>query len=752
MTTRRTFLKLGTAVGAGALIRWQLDPTSGFLFNTVRAFASVGTPQTALVGGSIPRFADPLPTFGGRRIGDASIDVGMFEFQQNVLPNALYAALPAPFNAGTYVWGYQVGTAAPSWPGATIEAQRGRATTVTYVNSLPLDPVLRRYLTIDQTIHWADPLNQMGSFSPFTGPIPAVVHLHGGEDSSLSDGAPEAWFTPDGRHGRGYSTLVATAPNAAVYQYPNGQQATTLWFHDHALGITRLNVFAGLAAFYLIRDEFDTGGSDNPLRLPAGPQEIELMIQDRQFDTNGQLLFPDSPANPSLVDGPPGNPGLHPYWIPEFFGDVICVNGRSWPYLEVEPRRYRFRIVNASNARFFRMGLADSASSAQGPPLWQIGTDGGLLDRPAKLPGLVEPPATDPSPTTRLFLAPSERADIIIDFTGASGRRFTLTNDAQVPFPSGTPLAATDPTRSVMEFRVTLALSGNDTTYDPAGGAPLRGGASQEPIIVRLADPSTGRLAPGVSPRITRQIVLVEGEGPINPFEGLLNNTKWRGIRDRAGNPPDIPVPGSSQDTFGQGIWMTELPQVGSTEVWEFLNLTDDAHPIHIHLIQFQLINRQAVPIDPTTGAPTYTAAWASQFPGGTFAGYTVNPDGSVSWGLVNYPPGTMIPGYGPPHDYLTPNADGALGGNPAFSPFLQGPVLPPMAGEEGWKDTIKVFPGFVNRFVVRWAPQAVAVNGVQPGQNLYPFDPTTGPGYVWHCHILDHEDNEMMRPYLPGV
>src|SRR5438270_9889717 len=145
MTTRRTFLKLGTAVGAGALIRWQLDPTSGFLFNTVRAFASVGTPQTALVGGSIPRFADPLPTFGGRRIGDASIDVGMFEFQQNVLPNALYAALPAPFNAGTYVWGYQVGTAAPSWPGATIEAQRGRATTVTYVNSLPLDPVLRRY-------------------------------------------------------------------------------------------------------------------------------------------------------------------------------------------------------------------------------------------------------------------------------------------------------------------------------------------------------------------------------------------------------------------------------------------------------------------------------------------------------------------------------------------------------------------------------------------------------------------------------
>ncbi|TMI89459.1 MAG: bilirubin oxidase [Bacillati bacterium ANGP1] len=753
MTTRRTFLQLGAAVGAGGLIRWQLDPTSGLLFNTARAFASVQTQQTALSGAEIRRvgFVNSLRTFAGRRVGDASFEVGMFEFQQQVLPEDFYAEKPAPFKAGTYVWGYLVGDAAPSWPGTTVEALKGRTTTIKYVNALPFDPVLRKYLTIDQTIHWADPLNQMGSFDPFKGPIPTVVHLHGAEDSSSFDGAPEAWFTPDGRHGRGYSTLVATAPNAAVYQYPNNQQATTLWFHDHALGITRINVFSGLAAFYFIRDQYDTGRSDNPLRLPAGPQEIELMIQDRQFDTNGQLLFPDSPANPSLVDGPPGNPGLHPYWIPEFFGDVICVNGRSWPHLNVEPRRYRFRIVNASNARFFRMGLADSASGAQGPSLWQIGTDGGLLDRPVKLPGLVEPPATDPSPTTRLFLAPSERADIILDFTGLSGRRFTLTNDAQVPFPSGSPLDPSDPTRAVMEFRVTLPLSGSDTTYNPASGAPLRGGPNQEPIIVRLADPSAGRLAPGVQPSHTRQLVLFEFEGPNGqPVEDLINNTKWRGIRDRAGNPPDTPVPGSSQDTFGQGIWMTELPRVGSTEVWEWLNLTVDAHPIHIHLIQFQLINRQAVAVDPNTGEPTYTAAWASQFPGGKFFGYKVNPNGNVRWGLVNYPPGTIIPGYGPPHDYLTPNADGALGGNPAFSPFLSGPVLPPLPGEAGWKDTIKVFPGFVNRFVVRWAPQAVAVNGVQPGQNLYSFDPTKGPGYVLHCHILDHEDNEMMRPYLP--
>ena len=750
MSTRRTFLKLGAAAGAGALIRWQLDPTRGILFKTARAFASVQTQQTPLPGIQIPKFVDRLRTFVGRRVTDSSFDVRMFEFQQSVLPDDIYEGLPAPFNAGTYVWGYQVGggeETGPTWPGRTVEARSGQTTTVTYVNSLPFDPVLRRYLTVDQTIHWADPLHEMGSFSPFTGPIPTVVHLHGAEDESAFDGAPEAWFTPDGRHGKGYSTLYATALNAAVYQYPNGQQSTTLWFHDHALGMTRLNVFAGLAAFYFIRDQFDTGRVDNPLRLPAGAQEIELMIQDRQFDTNGQLLFPDGVANPSLVDGPPGNPGVHPFWIPEFFGDVMCVNGRSWPHLDVEPRRYRFRIVNASNARFVRMGLADSTSGAQGPPLWQIGTDGGLLDRPVQLLGQPEPVATDPSPTTRLFLAPSERADVIIDFAGVSGRRFTLTNDAQVPFPSGSPLDQADPTRAVMQFRVSLPLSSGDTTYNPATRAPLRGGANQEPIIVRLANPTAGTLGRGVSPRRTRQLVLFELEGPTGqPVEDLINNTKWRGIRDRAGTPPDFPIPGSESDSFGQGIWMTELPQVGSTEVWEFLNLTVDAHPIHIHLIQFQLINRQPVAIDPNTGGPTYTAAWASRFPGGMYAG--VKPDGS--WGLITYPPGTIIPGYGPPNDYVTPNADDAIGGNPAFSPFLSGPVLPPNPNEAGWKDVIKVFPGFVNRFVVRWAPQATLVGDVQPGQNLYSFDPTTGPGYVFHCHILDHEDNEMMRPYLP--
>jgi FtsP/CotA-like multicopper oxidase with cupredoxin domain len=594
-----------------------------------------------------------------------------------------------------------------------------------------------------------------------------VVHLHGGETQSTSDGAPEAWFTNDGLHGPGYFSLEPTDPNAAIYDYPNEQQAATLWLHDHSLGITRINVFSGLAAFYLLRDQYDTGKRRNPLRLPTGDQEVELMIQDRQFDTNGQLLFPDGLTNPSPFHGPPSNRSIHPFWIPDFFGDTFVVNGRTWPFLNVEPRRYRLRIVNACNSRFVRMGLVDAASGAVGPPIWQIGTDGGLLDTPVKLLGLAEPyNRGDPRPTTRLFLSPSERADIIIDFTGLSGRSFTLTNDSQVPFPGGAPLRSPttptfrgdplgtdDPMVNVMQFRVTQRLTSRDTTYDPSAGQPLRGGPNQAPAIVRLVNPSTGSLAADVLPAVTRQLVLFDPQAPFGrglntrgtPVEVLINNTRWSGRRDGGGN---VPIPGSVVDQSGQDLWLTELPRVGSTEVWEILNLTFTAHPIHIHLVQFQLLNREPLAPDPLTGVRSYLRAWSAGFPGGTFNGETA--DGT--WGPGVYPPHTIIPGYGPPNDYFTPNADGAVGGNPAFSPFLAGPAsrIPPNPNEAGWKDVAKVFLGFVTRYAVRWAPQATPISGVKPGQNLFSFDPTRGPGYVVHCHALDHEDNEMMRPYLP--
>jgi len=292
---------------------------------------------------------------------------------------------------------------------------------------------------------------------------------------------------------------------------------------------------------------------------------------------------------------------------------------------------------------------------------------------------------------------------------------------------------------------------GHRRETDRATGAPLRGGQNQEARIVRLANPATGALAAGVTPSVKRQMVLFEFEDQFGnggntvgtPVEDFINNTKWSGRRDGGGN---TPIPGSASDQNGQGLFITELPRVGSTEVWEFLNSTVDAHPIHIHLIQFQLLNRQAVVIDPNTGQPTYLDAWGAAFPGGTFNGESA--DGT--WAPITYPAGTIIPGYGPPSNYFTRNADGALGGNPAFTPFLTGPVLPPNPSEAGWKDVAKLYPGYVNRYVIRWAPQATAVGGVRPGQNQFSFDPTVGPAYMTHCHILDHEDNEMMRPYIP--
>ncbi len=724
-TTRRQFLRIGAVVSAGTLL-----PLGAW-----RALASVTVPQTPLPGASIPQFVEPLTTFVGRRVTSASFGVSMREFQQKILPDSIYSTLAPPFNAGTYVWGYKVDGSPASYPGFTVEARQGAPTYITYSNDLPFPgrTQLEPLLSIDQTIHWAAPHGMsMDSTQPYQGTIPTVVHLHGAEVPSAFDGAPEAWFTQDGIHGKGYSTFAPTAGNAAIYRYPNTQPATTLWFHDHALGITRINIFSGLAAFYFVRDQFDTGRPDNPLSLPAGAQEIELMIQDRQFDTNGQLLFPDgSPAdNPTGLNGPPPNPSIHPFWIPEFFGDAIVVNGSTWPYLNVEPRRYRFRFLNASNARFLRMNLVDASDNkTPGPAFWQIGTDGGLLDKPV----LLNNPNTR-SPL-KLLLAPSERADIIIDFAGLAGRTFTLVNDAPFPFPGGdSPDPAVD--GRVMQFRVNLPLSSRDTTYNPASGAPLRGGLNQPPAIVRLANPTTGTLGSGVKPSVKRQLVLVEVEGPGGPVEVLVNNSKWNGLHEGT----NTPISGSKPDQMGQGIFLTELPRVGSTEVWEVINLTEDAHPIHIHLIQFQLMNRQNLDAD------KYRSLYDSKFPGGTFAGLL--PDGT--WGTVQYAPGVFIPGYGPPLLYNQPNADGALGGNPAVSPFLKGGLILPDANEAGWKDTIKMYPGTVTRLVIRWAPIATPVNGVKPGQNLYSFDPTIGPGYVWHCHILDHEDNEMMRPYAP--
>jgi spore coat protein A, manganese oxidase len=716
--------------------------------------------QTPLQGTSIPRFVDPLPTFNGRRVdGTATVNVNMQEFQQKVLPASIYASLAAPYNAGTYLWGYNINNGGASWPGRTIESKQGITTTAIYTNSL-VDTKLQKLLTVDQTIHWADPLGTTTANNcvngpplaqpctqPYAGPIPAVVHLHGNEVFSQYDGHPDAWWTPGfAQKGKSFATNT--------YNYPNAQEATTLWFHDHTLGIVRLNVYAGLEAFYFIRDGRDNGLANNPITLPSGNQEAELLLADRQFDTNGQLYFPAS-DNPANLNGPPGNPDKHPFWIPEFFGDVITVNGKSWPSMEVQPRRYRFRFVNGSNARFYIMqmfnqqGVDMHQNGAPGPAIWQIGSDGGLFNAPVKL----DDPANGPnacagSPIGNnvdvragakcLFLAPAERADVIVDFGGQAGKTFTMKNFAVIPFPSGSPtgFGAPDATADglVMQFKVDLPLQGTDTTFNPAGSHP----ALRAAPIVNIKT---------IAPNKKRQLILVEEEGdtanpdgpgsPVDdgdPVESLINNTKWNGNREGT----TIVVPGSTSN--GHGVSATETPQEGSTELWEVANLTGDAHPIHIHLIQFQVISRQTFDVD------SYLTDWMAAFPGGTFNGF-------------NFPPGIYIPGFGPPLTYNVLNSAGALGGNLNFdaAKYLQQgacaggacPLRAPEPVDGGWKDTIKMFPGEITRIAVRWAPQDIAANATTAGTDYFPFDPTGGPGYIEHCHILDHEDNEFMRPML---
>ena len=456
------------------------------------ALASVQIPnQVTLDPTTITKYQDTMPTFGPngtlpRQQAGTALAVSYHEFQQKVLPNAFYGTLPTnvtiggtagppnfpafSFNPqlGTWVWGYKVGSAPQLFPGVTVEAQQGVKTKVTYNNTLlgstsDTYPILQRYITIDQSIHWANPnnllLNDPTRFLPYSGPQPVVAHLHGSELRSDSDGGPDEWWTPGGEG------PISQAPAAGakrgpgykqnVYTYYNTQETTTLWFHEHPLGITRTNVYGGLAAFWFIRNIYDNGTATNLLHLPADQYEREIVFQDRQFDTNGQLFWPDgtppsvsnpNPPPPTVLsgglNGDPPNPTIHPFWIPEFFGDVIVVNGKSWPKLQVEPRRYRFRLLDGSNARFyyFRLGVQNTASNPQGPPIYVIGTDGGLLDRPAITSStpLTFDVSGNPVPGSDwLLMAPGERYDVIIDFSAFAGQNLTLYNYANGPFPDG---------------------------------------------------------------------------------------------------------------------------------------------------------------------------------------------------------------------------------------------------------------------------------------------------------------------------
>lgn len=606
MISRRALLRAGAAAGTGLLL------TDGY---RQQAYADT----YPLLPPPGQRFVNLLPL--PQRVEATHprrLNMHMAELQQ-----WLGLTSPSGRELSSTVWGYGLSGHPASYPGPTIEAFRGIPLWVEWRNGLPgpFRPFPQAHLLpVDTSLHMAMP--RLGA--------PAVTHLHGGHTESESDGLPEAWYT---------QRYLELGPEwrKRVYCYDNTQEAGTLWYHDHTLGLTRLNVYAGLAGFYLLRDENEQVLVHLNV-LPSGPYEIELVIQDRMFTDQGQLFYPAAP--------PPDTTAPSPSVLPEFFGDFILVNGMIWPRLEVEPRQYRLRMLNGSDSRFYRLFFNQDMRGR----LFQVGTDLGLLNHPVPLEG----------PFT---LAPGERRDLVIDFQGLRGARLTLHNDAPVPFPNGEPLAPEDPTRDILRFDVSLPLNRERCPPAEVRGA-LPGGW---PGTLR---PVYGPLHP-LAPTRERKLLLLEGMDRFGRLMPLLGGQ----------------VQPHQLETFLWDDPVTENPALGAVELWEIYNLTEDAHPIHLHLVHFQVLGRAPLTV----------------------------PEGAI----------TPKPHFD--HHTGEPVATGAL---VDLTQVSVGSFQPPGPDEQGWKDTVQAFPGEVTRIVARFD---------RPGR------------YVWHCHILSHEDHEMMRPYYVG-
>ena len=559
----------------------------------VPAFAQV----TLLDPLSLTKYMDPLPITGvAAQAGPNYYEIGAYQIQQQ-----LHSQLPP-----TTVYGYGTSQATASYPGPTIVAQKGVPLQIKWTNHLPMVHILD--YAIDPTLLKAET----------TTGVPITTHVHGAEVEPQSDGGPMTWFT---------ANFAEKGPEftSEVKNYANTQLASTIWYHDHAFGYTRHNVYAGLAGYYIMTDPLN-----EPPGLPTAPYDMGICIQDRMFTSDGQLWYPNE-----------GETSIHPKWIPEFFGDVIVVNGKVWPYLNVEPRKYRFRFLNGAQARFFSLALAHRITNAPGPAFQQIGTDGGYLAEPVILndPGNVHSP--------RLLIAPGERADVVIDFSGlTAGTELLLRNTAKAPYPRGdAPDGQT--TGQIMLLRV-VPLTAPDVSTVPALLATVN----------RITNPT-----------VTRTMTLNELSAEGAPIAAVLNGT---------------PFDGSAPIT----------PALGTTEMWDVVNMTGDTHPIHLHLVQFQLLNRQKYNIQ------KYEMAFSAANP--------VLP-------TTSYQPVSV-------------------------TPYLKGKPVPADPNERGWKDTFRMNPGEVTRILVHWGPQDESP--------AYAFDATAEPGYVWHCHILEHEENDMMQRF----
>jgi spore coat protein A len=607
----------------------------------------------------------------------------------------------------TTLWGYVptnylvAGPAAPRHLGGIIVAKKGVPLQFTFRNTLP--PV--HPIPVDTTIMGA---NQAVNRT--------AVHLHGGLVPWISDGGPFDWWAPDGTHGASFlnnQVLRSTAPalNEAEYYYPNNQSARFVWYHDHAFGITRINAYAGVATAYVIRDDFELGLGLPRIEAPAtgdlSSAEIPIVIQDKIFVGPNILTLDPTWPGPTGVgslwyahvyekarwkmngNGLNGNTvPPDPSVIPEFFGDTMLVNGTVYPKVAVEPKRYRLRVLNATNARFLNLQLYVADGSANGitlnaktgiptnsagPAFRVLGTEGGFLQNPVDVPSNV--PFNPVTLGGSLVTGLAERWDIIVDFSSFHGQSIILYNDAPAPFPIGDPRNDYFPGWNVKGNPVnatTLPGQGPNTReimrFD-VGATVTSPGAPDIPITTNLKpgiDPFLAPIIGGIPtpPQgiATRQLTLNE---TFDPF-GRLIQLEGTNVQLVKG-------------TFGRGYTdpPTETPRAGTVEIWEIANLTGDTHPIHFHLVNVQVLNRQPFKVGQYNGVPSFLA-----------------------------------------------------------------PPVPPPATELGWKETVKMNPGEVTRVIMRFDLPSVPFP--------VPTSPRTGGHeYVWHCHILEHEEHDMMRPLV---
>ena len=560
----------------------------------------------------------------------------------------------------TTVWGYTINGIKAGYLGATIEARstltgetgNPKPTQVKYINDLKDGSgalLTKHLLAVDPTLDGA----KNGESE-----LRISTHLHGGHVKPEFDGHPLAWVTNDPNALTGLpADLVSGRParpngNSATFDYPNDQLAAHVWFHDHSLGVTRINVYAGLAANYIIRDNFEAG-----LNLPAGAYEIPLVIQDKSFNQDGSLHYSSVPlvditGNQVVVNGEPVLTSN-----PEFFGNAIVVNGKVWPYLEVEPRKYRFRMLNGSDSRFYNMWLELVGGGAiPANAIRLIGNEGGLL------PTTV---AIGDGDDNKLLMAPGERDDVIIDFSlFTPGASVTLRNDGPSPYPFGDPVAALT-TGRIMQFRVTQSLAGVDSSVVPPNPR-----APQRPL------PWT----PSKTLYFDLQEMDETGRYTYNSETGTLLPRLKLSVNGRE---------------FTSVLDATEYHNLDAIEDWVIINSTGDMHPMHLHLVNFEVLEKG-----------------------------TIDDNDYEESTEVRMP---VVTGLG-----LKPNFD--LADRPRNhldfdSAYTVGP------DEMGWKETVRVPPASSE------PPYRVGYVKVRAK-----FD-TLGT-YMWHCHILAHEENEMMRPF----